>query len=373
MDHVVIIAIIITARSNPEYQKTAMTDNILQITRPDDWHLHLRDHSAMAAVLPASAGSFARALVMPNLTPPLIHPAQVAAYRARIRQALPAAHRDFVPWFALYLSEAETTPADISEAAASDFILGVKYYPAGATTGSSAGVRRPERIYPILEQMERCDLPLQVHGEWLDADIDVFDREKCFLDKVLLPVLERFPGLRVVLEHISTQEAAQLVEQGPDRLAATITPQHLLYNRNALFADGLRPHHFCRPLLQAEVHRQAVVTAATSGHPRFFLGTDSAPHGRRDKEAACGCAGIYSAGVALPLYAQVFEDAGRLSALDYFAGGAGADFYRLPRNSGHLTLRRQTWRVPEAVPYGEDDVVPLYAGLECRWRLDTVE
>ena len=324
----------------------------------------------MASVVPATARTYARALVMPNLTPPLIHVDQVRAYRERILQALPPDGQEFTPWFALYMSEEETTQADVREAADSDFILGIKYYPAGATTGSATGVRHPEKIYPILEEMERCDLPLQMHGEWLDDQADVFDREKNFLDKVLLPVLERFPGLRIVLEHISTLEAARIVEEGSDRLAATITPQHLLYNRNALFADGLRPHHFCRPLLQAEPHRQAVITAAISGHPRFFLGTDSAPHSRHDKESSCGCAGIYSAEVALPLYAQVFEEAGRLAALDYFASGAGADFYRLPRNSGHITLRRQTWQVPTELPYGEkDSVVPLWAGLPCQWQL----
>ncbi|HLA43454.1 MAG TPA: dihydroorotase, partial [Aggregatilineales bacterium] len=297
----------------------------LTITRPDDMHLHLRDGAEMKHILQDSARQFARAIVMPNLKPPVVTTTQALEYRDRILQSLPAGS-DFQPLMTLYLTE-KTSPAEIIQAKQSGQVYAVKYYPAGATTQSESGVIKVENVYPVLEAMEEQQLPLLLHGEVTDPDIDIFDRETVFIERVLVPLMQRFRKLRFVLEHITTKQAAEFVKHGPVNLAATITPQHLLLNRNALFAGGLRPHHYCVPVLKAEEHRQAVVAAAISGHPRFFLGTDSAPHAKHNKESACGCAGIYSAHNAIELYAEVFEAGGRLEKLEAFASHNGADFY----------------------------------------------
>lgn len=339
----------------------------LTITRPDDFHLHLRDGAALHSVLRDSARCFARAIVMPNLDPPVATTADALAYRDRILSGLPAGS-DFQPLMTLYLTE-RTTPDEIRRAQVSGHIYAVKYYPAGATTHSESGVRRMETVYPVLEAMEAQHMPLLVHGEVTDPDVDIFDRERIFIDRVLAPLLKRFRKLRVVFEHITTQEAAEFVKDGPDTLVATITPQHLLLNRNALFAGGLRPHHYCLPVLKAERHRRAIVAVATGGHPRFFLGTDSAPHAKQDKESGCGCAGIYSAHNALELYAAAFEAAGCLDRLENFTSRFGADFYGLPVNSGTITLEKKEWTVPATLPFGNEVVVPLCAGETCQWKL----
>lgn len=339
----------------------------ITIIKPDDMHLHLRDGAAMKHVVQDSARQFARAIVMPNLKPPVVTTKQALAYRDRIIKSLPAGS-DFQPLMTLYLTE-KTSPAEIIQAKQSSHVYAVKYYPAGATTHSDSGVKKMENVYPVLEAMEEQQLPLLLHGEITDPDIDIFDRETVFIERVLVPLMQRFRKLRFVLEHITTIQAAEYVKNGPGNLAATITPQHLLLNRNALFASGLRPHHYCIPVLKAEKHRQAVVAAAISGHPRFFLGTDSAPHAKHDKESACGCAGIYSAHNALELYAEVFEAAGCLEKLEAFASHNGADFYGLPRNRQTITLEKKDWTVPLALPFGDDTVVPFRAGEPCHWKL----
>lgn len=339
----------------------------LTITRPDDMHLHLRDGAALRSVIGDSARQFARAIVMPNLKPPVATVADALAYRDRILAAVPAGV-DFQPLMTLYLTE-RTTPDEIRRAQESGQVYAVKYYPAGATTHAEGGVRRIEAVYPVLEAMEQAGMPLLMHGEVTDPDVDVYDRETVFIDCVLDPLLDRFKKLRVVLEHITTENAAEFVRSGPERLAATITPQHLLLNRNAMFMGGLRPHHYCLPVLKAERHRRAIVAAATGAHPCFFLGTDSAPHARKDKESACGCAGIYSASTALELYAEVFEAAGCIERLENFASRFGAVFYGLPVNSGTVTLEKKEWKVPATLPFGDDVVVPLRAGETCSWKL----
>lgn len=339
----------------------------LTLTRPDDMHLHLRDGEALSGVLQDSARQFARAIVMPNLKPPVRTVAEAAAYRDRILAALPASV-DFEPLMTLYLTEA-TPPAEIRAAADSSFVHAVKYYPAGATTNAESGVRSIAAVYPVLEAMQDVNLPLLVHGEVTDSHVDIFDREGVFIHQILAPLLDEFAGLRVVFEHITTAEAVAFVENGPERLAATITPQHLLFNRNALLAGGLHPHHYCLPVLKREHHREALVNAATGDCPRFFLGTDSAPHARETKEHACGCAGVYSAHSALEFYAMVFETSGALDRLQAFASERGADFYGLPRNSGSVTLERKVWTVPASLPFGNQQVVPLGAGSEIAWKL----
>jgi dihydroorotase len=358
-----------TGRSGPRSGTVlAMTDT-LTLARPDDWHLHLRDGAALAAVLPDTARQFARAIVMPNLKPPVRTTAMAAAYRQRIRAARPAGS-DFEPLMTLYLTDS-TPPEEVAAAKASGIVHGVKLYPAGATTHSDAGVTDVRRCDETLTELARVGLPLLVHGEVTDGDVDVFDRETVFLERVLAPMLERHPTLRVVLEHITTREAARFVVQAGPRVAATITAHHLLYNRNALFHGGLRPHHYCLPLLKREGHRQALVEAATSGSPQFFLGTDSAPHARHTKEAECGCAGCYTAHTALELYAEAFEDAGALDRLEGFASHFGPDFYGLPRNVGTVTLVRAPLEVPRTLPFGEGEALaPLRAGETLRWRLD---
>ena len=339
----------------------------LTLTRPDDAHLHLRDGAALASVLPHTVRVFARAVVMPNLGPPVTDTALAAAYRGRILKALPKGS-DFEPLMTLYLTD-NTGAEEIARAKRSDFVCGVKYYPAGATTNSDAGVTRIERAHAAFDAMQEHDLPLLVHGEVTNPGVDIFDRERVFLETVLAEITRRFPKLRIVVEHVTTREAVEFVLAGGPNIAATITAHHLLYNRNALFVGGIRPHHYCLPVLKREEHRQALVKAATGGSPKFFLGTDSAPHARADKETLCGHAGIYTAHAAIELYAEVFEKAGALEKLEAFAGFHGADFYRLPRNRGSITLRKEAWTVPGEIPFGAATLVPLRAGESVGWRL----
>src|SRR5919109_1525746 len=339
----------------------------LTLRRPDDWHLHLRDGAALAAVVADSARRFARAIVMPNLKPAVRTTAQALNYRERILAALPEGAK-FEPLMTLYLTD-DTPPEEIARARLSGHVHGVKLYPAGATTHSDEGVTRLSRCFHTLEKMEELGLPLLVHGESTDPAIDVFDREQAFIEETLGPTLERFPRLKVVLEHITTREAAQYVEVTGPNVAATITAHHLLMNRNALFMGGIRPHHYCLPVLKREEHREALVDAATSGNPKFFLGTDSAPHPRGAKEAACGCAGIYTAHAALELYATAFEEAGALDKLEGFAAQHGAHFYGLPVNAGTVTLERREWRLPEMLAFGDERLVPLRAGDTLPWKL----
>lgn len=339
----------------------------LTLTRPDDWHLHLRDGAMLAAVLPHTAAVFGRAVIMPNLLPPVTTVAQAGAYRDRIIAAL-APNTGFTPLMTLYLT-GRTTPEELRLAARSGFIHGVKLYPAGATTHSDAGVSHIDPVLPALETLAETGLPLLVHGEATDPAVDVFDREARFIENVLAPLLARLPTLRLVFEHITTDEAVAFVRSHARGVAATITPQHLLYNRNALFKGGLRPHYYCLPVLKAERHRAAVLEAATSGDARFFLGTDSAPHTRSAKESACGCAGVYSAPLALPLYAEAFEQAGRLDRLEAFAAFHGPDFYGLPRNDERMALVREDWAVPDRYPVGGDELIPFRAGETLHWRV----
>jgi len=340
----------------------------ITITRPDDWHLHLRDGPAMAAVLADTARRFGRAIVMPNLKPPVTTTQQALHYRERILGELPEGS-GFEPLMTLYLTD-DTPPEEIARAKLSGRVLGVKLYPAGATTHSDAGVTRISRCFAALEKMEQLGLPLLIHGEVTDPQVDVFDREKAFIDEVLGPIVERFQGMKVVLEHITTRDAVHYVEVTGPNVAATITPHHLLLNRNALFLGGLRPHHYCLPVLKREEHREALVEAAISGNPKFFLGTDSAPHSRAAKEAACGCAGVYSAHAAIELYAAAFEEAGALDRLEGFASQHGADFYGLPRNRDTITLVREEWTVPQTLRFGKEELVPLRAGETVPWKLD---
>jgi len=340
---------------------------MLELTRPDDWHLHLRDGSLLRAALPATARCFARAIVMPNLKPPVTTLAAAEAYRERILAALPAGST-FAPLMTLYLTD--NTPAEeIRRATASGIVHAVKYYPAGATTNSDSGVTDLARPRAALEAMQEAGLPLLLHGEVTDPEIDIFDREAVFIERHLAPLMRDFPDLRMVLEHVTTAEAVAFVREAPDTLAATITVHHLLLNRNALFDGGLRPHHFCLPVVKRERHRRALVEAATGGEPKFFLGTDSAPHPRQAKESDCGCAGIYSAPVALELYAEVFKAAGALERLEAFASFHGPDFYRLPRNRDTITLRRSPSEVPGELHAGGEALVPLRAGGQLSWRL----
>ena len=339
----------------------------ISISRPDDWHLHLRDGPAMASVLADSARCFARAIVMPNLQPPVTTTQQALHYRERILGAL-APGAAFEPLMTLYLTD-NTPVEEIARAKLSGRVHGVKLYPAGATTHSDAGVTRISRCFAALEKMEQLGLPLLIHSETIDPMVDVFDREKAFIDEVLGPTVERFQGLKIVLEHITTRDAAQYVEVTGPNVGATITAHHLLLNRNALFLGGIRPHHYCLPVLKREEHREALVEAAISGNQKFFLGTDSAPHARAAKEAACGCAGIYTAHAAIELYAAAFEEAGALDKLEGFASHHGADFYGLPRNTGTITLVREEWSVPKTLRFGTDDLVPLRAGETIPWKL----
>jgi len=344
-----------------------MTADRLDICRPDDWHVHLRDGATLASVVGHTARRFSRAIVMPNLKPPVTNVAQAEDYRRRILASLPpGAH--FQPLMTLYLTEA-TPVQEIERAKASGSVFAVKYYPAGATTNSQDGVRDLEHVNSVLEAMQRHDLPLLLHGEVTDPAIDIFDRERVFIERHLMPLRARFPALRMVLEHITTRDAAEYVAAAPANLAATITAHHLLLNRNALFAGGLNPHHYCLPILKRETHRAALVKAATSGDPRFFLGTDSAPHPRHAKESACGCAGVYSAHAAIELYAEAFDQAGKLDRLEAFASFHGPDFYRLPRNQERLLLERKPWTVPTELALGDATCVPMRAGSTVAWSL----
>ncbi len=337
----------------------------LTITRPDDWHLHVRDGAALAAVVPDSARQFARAIIMPNLKPPVTSAAQALAYRDRIRAAVPAGI-DFDPLMTLYLTDT-LAPDEIARAHAAG-VVAVKLYPAGATTNSDAGVTDLRRTHPTLEAMQRLGMPLLVHGEVTDADIDLFDREKVFIDTRLIPLRRDFPELKIVFEHITTREAAQYVSEADAGIGATLTAHHLLYNRNAIFLGGIRPHFYCLPVLKREEHRRALVAAATSGNPRFFLGTDSAPHASHLKEHAVGCAGCYTAHTALELYAEAFDAAGAIDRLEAFASFNGPAFYGLPRNAGSVTLRRRTWTLPESLPFGDARLKPLRGGESLAWQ-----
>ncbi len=343
-----------------------MTDT-LTLARPDDWHIHFRDGAAMASVLPDTARVFGRAIAMPNLKPPVTTVADAAAYRARLRGALPTGCA-FEPLMTLYLTD-NTPAAEIFRARQSGFVHAVKYYPAGATTHSDSGVTALAKAYPAIAAMEEAGLPLLLHGEVTDADVDVFDREAVFIERHLDRLMRDFPQLRIVLEHITTRQAAEFIAVAPATIAATLTVHHLLYNRNAMFQGGIQPHYFCLPVLKRETHRQALIAAATSGNSKFFLGTDSAPHAVGAKESACGCAGIYSAHAALELYAEAFEDAGALDKLEAFASFYGADFYQLPRPTDTITLRRESWTLPAQLPMADTALIPLRAGEAVRWRV----
>src|SRR5450830_408545 len=342
--------------------------NKISISRPDDWHLHLRDGSAMQAVLPDTARRFGRAIVMPNLRPPVTTTLQAHAYRQRIVDALPAGIK-FEPLMTLYLTD-KTTADEIRLAKASGIVHGVKLYPAGATTNSDSGVTNIGLCVEALSAMQELGLPLLVHAEVTDADVDVFDRERVFIERNMIPLIARFPNLRVVFEHITTTDAAEFVASASSNVAATITAHHLLMNRNAMFAGGIRPHHYCLPVLKREEHRLALVKAAISGSPKFFLGTDSAPHAKSTKEASCGCAGMYTAHAGIELYAEAFEAAGALDKLEGFASFYGADFYGLPRNVEKITLVKESWQVPDSLPFPDDTLVPLRAGSSICWKLE---
>jgi dihydroorotase len=339
----------------------------LTLIRPDDWHLHLRDGAALASVLPHTARQFARAIVMPNLKPPVTTAAAAAGYRERILAALPEGMR-FDPLMTLYLTDA-TSPDEIRRAVDTGFIHAVKLYPAGATTNSAAGVTDLRKCYKTLEAMQELDMPLLVHGEVTDHDIDLFDREAVFIERVMRPLRRDFPELKIVFEHITTKDAAEYVAEAEGPIAATITAHHLLYNRNAIFKGGINPHYYCLPVLKREVHRLALVTAATSGDERFFLGTDSAPHAVHAKESACGCAGCYTALHAMELYATAFEQAGALDKLEAFASLNGPNFYDLPVNQDSITLKREAWTIPPSVPMGEEQLVPLAGGEQIGWKM----
>ncbi len=345
---------------------TAATPSSITLTRPDDWHLHVRDGAAMAAVVPDTARQFARAIVMPNLRPPVLTADQASGYRDRIRAAVPSG-LSFEPLMVLYLTD--NTPAEEVVRAKAMGAVAFKLYPAGATTNSDAGVTDLRKTYKALEAIQREGLVLCVHGEVTDGDVDVFDREKAFIDDKLIPLRRDFPELKVAFEHITTKEAAQYVNEADRFVGATITPQHLLYNRNAIFMGGVRPHYYCLPILKREEHRLALVQAATSGSAKFFLGTDSAPHASHLKEHASGCAGCYTAPCALELYAEVFEAAGALDKLEAFASFNGPDYYGLPRNTDQVTLVREDWVVPESLPFGEAQIKPLRGGETMHWRL----
>lgn len=341
--------------------------NDLTITQPDDWHLHVRDDQMLHIVLPHTSRQFGRAIIMPNLKPPVTTTALAKAYQQRILEAIPQNH-DFQPLMTLYLTD-NTSAEEIRTAKQSGIVFAVKYYPAGATTNSDNGVTDIQKCYPALAAMEELDLPLLVHGEVVDVNIDIFDREKVFIDQILEPLRIKFPKLRIVFEHITTEDAVQYVKNADDRLAATITPHHLLFNRNAMLVGGIRPHYYCLPVLKRQKHQQALIEAATSGNPKFFLGTDSAPHPQGAKESACGCAGIYSAHAAIEFYATAFEQAGKLDKLEAFASFHGADFYQLPRNTSTITLEKEPWKIPETYGNGDNTVIPLMAGETVNWKL----
>lgn len=341
--------------------------NSLTLTRPDDWHVHLRDGEMLSTVLPDTARQFARAIVMPNLKPPVRTTQEAADYRQRILAVLPDGST-FQPLMTLYLTD-KTTPADIQQAHNSGFVYAVKYYPAGATTHSEFGLTDITYAYPVFTQLQEIGMPLLIHGEVTDPTVDVFDREAVFIERHLIPLMRDFPTLKIVLEHITTQQAVDYVRLSSPYLAATITPHHLLYNRNALFVGGIRPHYYCLPILKRETHRQALLNAATSGLPKFFLGTDSAPHRQHDKQSACGCAGIYSAHAAIEFYAEAFDSIGALDKLEGFSSHFGADFYGLPRNTETITLVRDAQTVPASIALGADCIIPLRANETVTWKM----
>ena len=339
----------------------------ITITQPDDWHLHVRDGDKMAAVIGHTARQFSRAIIMPNLKPPVTTTEEALAYRDSISRSLPSGS-DFQPLMTLYLTD--NTPAEeIVRARESGAVFAVKLYPAGATTNADSGVTDLQNAEAALSKMEKTGMPLLVHGEVTDPAVDIFDREKVFIDQQLIPLIKRHPALKVVLEHITTTDAVQFVSESGENIAATITPQHLLLNRNAMLVGGIHPHNYCLPVLKRESHRQALVKAATSGNPKFFLGTDSAPHAKGDKESACGCAGIFSAHAALELYATAFDQAGALDKLEGFASHFGADFYGLPRNQKQITLVKEPWQIPDELPFGSQTLVPFFAGKTLEWAL----
>src|SRR4051812_128861 len=342
--------------------------NRLTIIRPDDWHLHLRDGEAMKAVLADSAKRFGRAIVMPNLKPPVTTVAQASEYRGRILAALPP-RSDFEPFMTLYLTD-NTSAMEIHKAKASGIVKAVKYYPAGATTNSDQGVTDVRKCMVAMKAMAETGLPLLVHGEVTDPKVDVFDREKAFIEETMMPLIQQFPALRIVMEHITTANAVNFILSAPDNVAATITAHHLLMSRNDMFRGGIHPHHYCLPILKREKHKLALIEAATSGNPKFFLGTDSAPHARHTKETACGCAGIYTAHAGIELYAEVFDAAGALDKLELFASVQGANFYGVEHNRRTITLLRSAWIVPEEIPYGREVLVPLRAGSSVAWKIE---
>ena len=346
------------------------TINTLTLTRPDDWHLHLRDGEALKAVLADSARQFARAMIMPNLRPPVTNTALAVAYRQRILAALPSG-LNFEPLMTLYLTD-NTSAEEIRTAVASGMVQGVKFYPAGATTNSDSGVTDLAHCQQALAEMEKLGLPLLVHAEVTDAQVDVFDRERVFIERHMVAIIKDYPALKVVFEHITTKDAADFVLHTPSNVAATITAHHLLMNRNAMFVGGIQPHHYCLPILKREEHRQALLRVATSGNAKFFLGTDSAPHAKHTKEAACGCAGMYTAHTAMELYAEAFDAVGALDKLEGFASFYGADFYGLPRNAGRIQLHRQSWTVPASLPFADDSIVPLRAGQPVAWKMQSL-
>lgn len=341
----------------------------ISITQPDDWHLHLRDGKQMQSVLTDSAIRFARAIVMPNLRPPVTTTDQAIQYRSRIIEALPNGLRShFDPLMTLYLTD-KTSPQEIEKGKKSGVVHAVKLYPAGATTNSDAGVTDLSKCFATLEMMEQLELPLLVHGEVTDPAVDIFDRESVFIDRVLTPLIQRFPALRIVLEHITTHDAVEFIHSSPNHIAATITAHHLLFNRNAIFTGGIRPHYYCLPILKREQHRWALIEAVISGSPKFFLGTDSAPHSIANKENYCGCAGIYTAHAGIEFYAEAFDRVNALDKLEAFASFHGADFYRLPRNKHRITLIKQDWVMPEQIQFGDDQLIPLMAGERLAWKL----
>jgi dihydroorotase len=339
----------------------------LTLRRPDDWHLHLRDGEVMQSVVGHTAEQFRRAIVMPNLNPPVTTTDAALAYRQRILDALPVGSR-FEPLMTLYLTD-NTSAEEIHKAHASGLIHAVKYYPAGATTNSDSGVTDMNKPRKALEALQEVGMPLLVHGEVTDSGVDIFDREAVFIDTLLRPLIERMPALKVVLEHITTQQGVEFVEQAPDTVAGTLTAHHLLMNRNAIFNGGIRPHNYCLPILKRELHRQALVKAATSGNPKFFLGTDSAPHAQGAKESACGCAGLYTAHAAIELYAEAFEQAGALDKLEGFASRFGPQFYGLPQNPDSIVLEKTAWQIPDYYPLGNQRVIPMRAGEQLSWKL----
>jgi dihydroorotase len=342
--------------------------NELRIRRPDDWHVHLRDGAALPHTASAMARYFGRAIAMPNLVPPIATTAQALAYRERIVAAQKSCARAFTPLMVLYLTD-NTSPEEIIAAKNSGYVFAAKLYPAGATTNSDSGVTDLQRIYPVFECLQKHALPLLVHGEVTDADIDVFDREKIFIERHLAAIVRTFPQLKIVFEHITTADAVAFVKETSTNIGATITAHHLLYNRNHMLAGNIRPHFYCLPILKRGDHQRALIEAATSGNPKFFLGTDSAPHARGKKETSCGCAGCYTAYAAIELYAEAFDRVGALDKLEAFASFYGPDFYALPRNNDHITLRRQTWSAPKEMPLGDDIVIPLRAGETIEWQV----